>query len=73
MPFSRLFKEAASYETRPMQNLRDYCFQKLCKLRKLDDIPDDAIARTVRLVQQDDPNALYAFMKPSVTCCHEGR
>lgn len=53
-----------------MENLRDYCFQKLCKLRKLHidipdkyqvdmvirDIPDDAVARTVRLAQHDDPH-----------------
>lgn len=77
MPFSRLFKEVASYEARPGQNLGDYCFQKLCELWKLDiDIPDkyqlniaiggtpdNAVAHTVRSAQHDDdPNALYAFI-----------
>lgn len=76
VPFSRLFKEVASYKARPGQNLGDYCFQKPCKLRKLDidisdkyqanmvigGIPDDAVARTVSLAKHYDPNALYAFM-----------
>lgn len=76
VPFNRLFKEAASYEARPGQNLGDYCFQKPCKLRKLDidipdkyqanmvtgGIPDDAVARTVSSAKHYDPNALYAFM-----------
>lgn len=76
VPFSRLFKEAASYEARPGQNLGDYCFQKPCKLRKLDidipdkyqanmvtgGIPDNAVARTVSSAKHYDPNALYAFM-----------
>lgn len=65
VPFSKLFKEAALYESAPGQALGDYCFQKLNKMRKLDiDIPDkyliDAViggitdghvARTVRSAQ----------------------
>lgn len=77
MPFSSLFKEAASYEAQPGQNLGDYCFQKLCELWKLDidipdkyqlniaigGIPDNTVAHTVRSAQHDDnPNALYAFI-----------
>lgn len=76
VPFSKLFKEAALYESFPGQALGDYCFQKLDKLRKLDiHIPDkyliDAViggitdanvARTVRSAQHVDANALYAFM-----------
>lgn len=87
MPFSRLFKEAALYEARPRQNLRDYCFQKLCKLRKLDidipdkyqvdmvigDIPDDAVTRTVRFAQHDDLNALYGIMNTLDDMLSRGR
>lgn len=36
IPFSKLFKEAAIYESTPGQSLGDYCFQKLDRLRKLD-------------------------------------
>lgn len=79
MPFSRLFKEVASYEARPGQNLEDYCFQKLCESWKLDidiptdkyqvdvaigGIPDNSVAHTVHSPQHDvDPNTLYAFIK----------
>jgi hypothetical protein len=87
VPFSRLFKETASYEARPGQNLRNYCFQKLFKLRKLDiyipdkyqvdmvigGIPDDAVVRTVRLAQYDDSNALYAFMNTLGDMPSQGR
>ena len=76
VPFSRLFKEAASYEARPGQNLEDYCFQKPCKMGNLDidipdkyqanmvigGMPDDAVARTVSSAKHYDSNALYAFM-----------
>lgn len=75
VPFSRLLKEAALYESSSAQTLGD-CFQKLNKLRKLDiAIPDryivDAviggitdvnIARTVRAAQLGNANELYAYM-----------
>lgn len=41
VPFAKLFKEAALYESNPGQALGNYCFQKLSKMRRLDiDIPD---------------------------------
>ncbi|XP_018313449.1 uncharacterized protein [Mycetomoellerius zeteki] len=76
IPFSRLFREAALYESSPGQSLGDYCFQKLNKLRKLDiniadkylvdavigGIVDARVARTVRAAQHTNPNSLYAYM-----------
>ncbi|XP_024885716.1 uncharacterized protein LOC112463518 [Temnothorax curvispinosus] len=76
IPFQKLFKEAANYESLPGQTLGDYCFQKLRKLRSLDiKIPDkymiDAViggitdanvSRAVRSAQINDANELYAYM-----------
>ncbi|CAG9760384.1 unnamed protein product [Ceutorhynchus assimilis] len=76
VPFSKLFKDAANYETKPGQNLGDYCFREMSKLRALNrDIPDaylidaviggirdDNILRTVRAAQHEDGNALYAYL-----------
>lgn len=76
VPFSKLFKEAAVYESIPGQSLGDYCFQKLSKMRKLDvvipdkylidavigGITDEHVARTVRSAQQNSANELYAYM-----------
>lgn len=70
VPFSRLFKEAALYQSAPGQALGDYCFQKLSKTRKLDikipdkylidavigGITDENVARTVRSAQHQDAN-----------------
>ncbi|XP_029054694.2 uncharacterized protein LOC114881970 [Osmia bicornis bicornis] len=66
VPFLKLFKEAALYKASPGQSLRDYCFQKLNKIRNLDivireeyqidmvidGIKDDNIARTARAARQ---------------------
>lgn len=76
VPFSRLFKEAALYESAPGQALGDYCFQKLNKMRKLDikipdkylidavigGITDENVARMVRSARHQDANELYAYM-----------
>lgn len=76
VPFCKLFREAALYETSPGQALGDYCFQKLDKLRKLDiripdkylidmvigGVTDVNVARTIRSVQHMEVNALYAYM-----------
>ncbi|XP_011862927.1 PREDICTED: uncharacterized protein LOC105559328, partial [Vollenhovia emeryi] len=76
VPFSKLFKEVALYESAPGQALGDYCFQKLNKMRKLDvsipdkylidavisGITDESVARTVRSAQHCDANALYVYM-----------
>lgn len=76
VPFSKLFKEAALYESYPGQALGDYCFQKLSKMRKLDiEIPDkylidavidgitdENVARTIRSAQHRNANELYAYM-----------
>jgi hypothetical protein len=65
VPFSKLLKEAANYETTAGQTLGDYCFQKLSKLRALQlqipeeclvdsvigGITDPNIARTVKLLK----------------------
>ncbi|XP_011883872.1 PREDICTED: uncharacterized protein LOC105571014 [Vollenhovia emeryi] len=76
VPFSKLFKEAANYESTPGQSLGDYCFQKLSRMRKLDitipdkylidavigGISDENVARTVRSAQHGSANDLYAYM-----------
>ncbi|CAH1967041.1 unnamed protein product [Acanthoscelides obtectus] len=76
VPFSKLFKDAANYDAAPGQNLGDYCFKKLSKLRALNiqipdpylidavigGIRDENIARTVRAAQHTDANALYAYL-----------
>ncbi|XP_011860091.1 PREDICTED: uncharacterized protein LOC105557453 [Vollenhovia emeryi] len=76
VPFCKLFKEAALYESVPGQALGDYCFQTLRKMRKLDitipdkyiidavigGITDENVARTVRSAQHSDANELYAYM-----------
>lgn len=76
VPFNKLFKEAANYESVPGQSLGDYCFQKLSKIRKLDitipdrylidavigGISDENVARTVRSAQLGSANDLYAYM-----------
>jgi hypothetical protein len=73
VPFSKLLKEAANYETTAGQTLGDYCFQKLSKLRALQlqipeeclvdavigGITDPNIARTVRSARYTDANSLY--------------
>lgn len=76
VPFSKLFRDAAMYETAPGQSLGDYCFTKLNKLRKLNivipdeyiidavigGIKDPNVARAVRSVQIDTASRLYAHM-----------
>jgi len=86
-PLSKLFKEAALYESSPGQSLGDYCFQKLSKLRKLDivipdkylinavigGITDANIARTIRSAQFVNANSLYAYMTTQVKCFNCGK
>ncbi|CAH1990266.1 unnamed protein product [Acanthoscelides obtectus] len=69
-------EDAANYEATPRQNLGDYCFKKLSKLRALNihiydqylidavigGIRDENIARTVRAAEHTDANALYAYL-----------
>jgi transposase InsO family protein len=76
VPFSKLLKEAANYETTAGQTLGDYCFQKLSKLRALQlqipeeclvdavigGITDPNIARTVRSARYTDANSLYCYL-----------
>jgi hypothetical protein len=48
VPFSKLLKEAANYETTAGQTLGDYCFQKLSKLRALQlQIPEECLVDAV--------------------------
>jgi hypothetical protein len=76
LPFSKLLREAALYETRKGQDLSEYCFNKLERLRALKlDIPeaylvdaiiggitDENIARTTRSSRFTDTNELYAYL-----------
>ena len=76
VPFNKLFKDAANYESTPGQSLGDYCFQKLSKIRLLNitmpdnyiidlvigGITNENIARTIRSAQHADANSLYTFM-----------
>jgi hypothetical protein len=76
LPFSKLLREAALYETRKGQDLSEYCFNKLERLRALKlDIPeaylvdaiiggitDKNIARTTRSSRFTDTNELYAYL-----------
>lgn len=75
MPFSKLFKNAALYEARPGQDLSEYCFNKLEKLKSLNliipeqsqidavigGITDEHIARTARASRFEDTSELYAY------------
>lgn len=76
VPFAILLKDASNYEARPGQNLGDYCFKKLTKLRALKlqipdeclidavigGIKDDNIVRTVRSAQHNNADNLYAYL-----------
>jgi hypothetical protein len=76
VPFSKLLREAANYETTAGQTLGDYCFQKLSKLRALQlqipeeclvdavigGITDPNIACTVRSARYTDANSLYCYL-----------
>lgn len=60
--FGRLFNEAASYKSKPGQDLQEYCFNKLRKINKLKlDIPEDQI---VDLIAHDihDENIRTAML-----------
>lgn len=76
VPFSKLLKDAANYEAKPGQNLGDYGFNKLSKLKALNlhipdsylvdavigGITDENIARAVKSAQHTDANVLYAYL-----------
>ncbi|XP_036146314.1 uncharacterized protein LOC118646778 [Monomorium pharaonis] len=76
VPFAKLFRETANYESAPGQALGDYSFQKLNKMRKLnieipdeylidaviDGVTDKGIARTIRSAQHRNADRLYAYM-----------
>lgn len=76
LPFSRLLREAALYETHKGQDLSEYCFNKLDKLRALKlripelylvdavigGITDENIARSARASRFTDTNELYAYL-----------
>lgn len=76
VPFANLLKDASNYETKPGQNLGDYCFKKLTKLRalkiKIPDeylidaviggIKDDNIARIIRSAQHQNADKLFAYL-----------
>lgn len=76
VPFVKLMREAVLYEAAPGQDLGDYCFQKLDKLRKLeatytdeqlidmviDGINHNGIARTARAAQQTVAHEFYHYM-----------
>lgn len=85
VPFSKLFKETALYESTPAQALGDYCFQKLNKIRKLDinipnkylidaiigEITDENVARKVGAAwQRERVIRLYNVVRQSF---HKGR
>lgn len=76
LPFAKLLREAALYETYGGQNLSEYCFTKLDKLKALHlnipesslidavigGITDENIARSARSSRFKDTNELYAYL-----------
>lgn len=76
LPFSKLLKEAALYETHTGQDLSEYCFNKLDKLRALKltipelylvdavigGISDENIARSARASRFTNTNELYSYL-----------
>lgn len=76
VPFANLLRDASNYEARPNQNLGDYCFRKLSKLRALKlqipdeclvdavigGINDDNIVRTIRAAQIQTADRLYCYL-----------
>jgi hypothetical protein len=76
LPFAKLLKEAALYETHEGQDLGEYCFTKLDKLRALKlkipesslvdavigGVTDENMARTARASRFGDVNELYSYL-----------
>jgi hypothetical protein len=76
LPFAKLLKEAALYETHEGQDLGEYCFTKLDKLRALTlkipesslvdavigGVTDENMARTARASRFGDVNELYSYL-----------
>lgn len=76
MPFAKLYKKAGAYETRPGQDLGEYCFNKIHALRKLkldipeeylvdmviDGVKDDSLAHTIRAAKITTASALHQHM-----------
>lgn len=74
VPFSKLFKDAANYESVSGQALGDYCFQKLAKMRRLDIRTGQVLDRRgnwrdyrrvpkmVRATQHQDANTFYTYI-----------
>lgn len=76
LPFAKLLREAALYETYSGQDLSEYCFNKLDKLKSLKlNIPEsylvdaiiggitnENIARSARSSRFTDTNELYAYL-----------
>lgn len=76
LPFSKLLREAAVYEAYGGQDLGEYCFTKLDKLRALKlkipeeylvdavigGIPDEGIARSARASRFQDTTQLYGYL-----------
>ena len=74
--FAKLLKEAALYETQPEQDLSEYCFNKLDKLRSLKlkipeeylvdavigGVTDESIARSARASRFQTSNEIYAYL-----------
>lgn len=76
VPYAKMIRKAILYEATPGQNLGDYCFQKMDKLRRLetvftdkqlidmviDGINHNGIARTARAAQQTQIHECYHYM-----------
>lgn len=76
VPFSNLLRDASNYEASSGQNLGDYCFKKLTKLRALKlnipeeflvdavigGIKDENIVRTIRSAQIQSADKLYSHL-----------
>jgi hypothetical protein len=76
LPFAKLLKEAALYETHNGQDLSEYCFTKLDKLRALklkipelhlvdaviSGITNESIARSARASRFTNTNELYSYL-----------
>ena len=65
VPFANLLKDAPTYEAKPGQNLGDYCFKKLMKLRALKlSIPDEFLIDAV--IEGPNIKAYFALVSVGI-------
>lgn len=86
LPFSKLLLDAATYQATQGQDLGEYCFDKLAKLKLLNrhipepylvnavigGIPDENISRSARASNFQETSELYAFLS-TLGCISDNR